>query len=447
MFPRLWRVLDARTAKPVTTIRRRFATRVAAAYAVCAGAWIIGSDLALYFLAPHLPAFAGASLLKGTLFLVFSTALLYAFVSREFKPFSNVLERERLQRAEESVREGEHRFRVMIEQSVGGAYMIQDDIFGYVNPRLASIFGYGSQELIGRSILRIVAPGDRPMVEKNIRQGIRGDRESTACTFTGLRKDGSEVEIGAHGARITWNGRPAIVGSLQDISERRQAERQIRRHVTELERALQTTMNVVAMLGELRDPYTQGHEWRTGEIAAAIAKELGLPARQVEGVRVAGRLHDVGKIAVPVEILVRPARLTPQEYELVKVHAHHGYEILRTIPFPWPIAEITWQHHERFDGSGYPRGLKGTAILPEARIIGVADTLESMAAHRPYRAALGVDIALAELQAGRGRHFDPEVADACVRLFRRKGFVLPESAPSAYGAAQVAEGTATAGPH
>ena len=198
------------------------------------------------------------------------------------------------------------------------------------------------------------------------------------------------------------------------------------RTVARLNRAVQGTIQVVSAMGELRDAYTYGHERRVGEVSTAIAAEMGLPPEQVEGVRVAGYLHDVGKIAVPAEILSKPARLTPTEFALVKQHAQQGYEILKSAEFPWPVAEAAWAHHERLDGSGYPRGLKGEDILLEARILAVADTVEAMASHRPYRPGLGIDKALAEVERGRGAQYDAVVVDACLRLFRDKGYAIPD---------------------
>ena len=149
-------------------------------------------------------------------------------------------------------------------------------------------------------------------------------------------------------------------------------------------------------------------------------------ARGTEGLRVGGYLHDVGKMVVPVEILVKPTRLTPYEYALIKEHPKAGYEVLKDVDFPWPVAQIAYQHHERMDGSGYPRGLKGEEIMLEARIAAVADVIESMASHRPYRAGLGIDVALAEIEKGRGSLFDPRVVDVALALFREKGYVLPD---------------------
>lgn len=185
------------------------------------------------------------------------------------------------------------------------------------------------------------------------------------------------------------------------------------------------TVAMTTAITEARDPYTAGHERRVAEISVAIATEMGLDAAQIEGVRVAGYLHDIGKIGVPAEILARPGKLSSLEFDLVKAHAEKGYEILKEVDFPWPVADVAYQHHERLDGSGYPRGLKGNEILLEARILAVADVVESMASHRPYRAKLGIEKALAEIERGRGTAYDPAVVDTCLVLFREKGFWIP----------------------
>jgi HD-GYP domain-containing protein (c-di-GMP phosphodiesterase class II) len=160
------------------------------------------------------------------------------------------------------------------------------------------------------------------------------------------------------------------------------------------------------------------------EIAVAIGAELGLDERQQEGLRVAGHLHDIGKITIPAEILSKPGKLSAIEFHLIQGHAQASYDVLKGVEFPWPVAEVALQHHERMDGSGYPQGLKGVAILLEARIMAVADVVEAMSSHRPYRPGLGIDKALAEIERGRGSAYDPAVADACLRLFRERRYRL-----------------------
>jgi PAS domain S-box-containing protein len=330
-------------------------------------------------------------------------------------------------RAETALQESEERFRAMIEQSISGTCIIDAERrFGYVNPRLAAILGYESAAPItGRPVFEFVAPEDHALVAENMRQRMTGTAQSARYHFQAIRRDGTRVTLGAHGTVGTQGGKRVLIATVQDVTELRRAQEEIERTVAKLRRAVHSTIEVVSTIGELRDPYTHGHEHRVGEIATAIATEMGLPSDRVEGIRVAGHLHDVGKMAVPAEILAKPGRLTSVEYELVKQHAQQSYEILKGVEFPWPVAEAAWQHHERLDGSGYPRALKGEAITLEARILAVADTVEAMASHRPYRAGLGIDAALAEIERHRGRLYDAAVVDACLRLFRAKGFRLP----------------------
>ena len=222
-----------------------------------------------------------------------------------------------------------------------------------------------------------------------------------------------------------YRGRPAIIGLLQDISEKKRAEEEIRRYVEQLKTAFMSTVEVATIMSEMRDPYTAGHERRVAEIAVAIGAELGFDAHRQEGLRVAGHLHDIGKITIPSEILSKPGKLSAIEFRLIQGHAQASYDVLKGVEFPWPVAQVALQHHERMDGSGYPQGLKGEAILLEARIMAVADVVEAMSSHRPYRPGLGIDKALAEIERGRGTAYDADVADACLRLFRERRYQLP----------------------
>lgn len=191
-----------------------------------------------------------------------------------------------------------------------------------------------------------------------------------------------------------------------------------------LEKSLEDTIQAIATTIEARDPYTAGHQRRAARLAAAIAREMGLPESQVVGVQRGAEIHDIGKIYVPSEILNRPGRLSSAEFDLVRSHPQVGYDIIKDVDFPWPVADMILQHHERPDGSGYPKGLKDGEIVLEARILAVADVVDAMTSHRPYRVALGIDAALAEIEANRGRLYDAEVADACLRVFREKRFAF-----------------------
>ncbi|OIO60107.1 MAG: hypothetical protein AUJ55_02520 [Proteobacteria bacterium CG1_02_64_396] len=195
-------------------------------------------------------------------------------------------------------------------------------------------------------------------------------------------------------------------------------------HERQIRNTLLETVQTVAAIVEMRDPYTAGHQRRVADLALAIGHDLGWDDEHCQALYLAGVVHDVGKINIPAEILSRPSRLTPIELEYVRSHAQAGYEILKPVHFPWPIAEIVHQHHERLDGSGYPQGLQGDDILPEAKILMVADVVEAISSHRPYRPSLGMEAALDEIESNRGTLFDPEVVDACLRLIRDKGFVF-----------------------
>ena len=206
------------------------------------------------------------------------------------------------------------------------------------------------------------------------------------------------------------------------VLETRRSEDYLQSTLDRLERALEGTFRALSMTLELRDPYMAGHQQRVSRLAAAIAKEMNLPWEKIEGIRFAGIIHDIGKIAAPVEIMAKPSRLSPTEFLLVKDHPRIGYEMIKDIAFPWPVAHIILQHHERLDGSGYPEGLVGDAILPEARVLAVADGVEALCSLRPYRPALGIEKGLEEIRKGRGLRYDTRAVDACIRLFRESRF-------------------------
>lgn len=207
---------------------------------------------------------------------------------------------------------------------------------------------------------------------------------------------------------------------LELLMDERTAE--LRKSEKALRASLLDSIAALASTVEIRDPYTAGHQQRVAQLAVAIAKELHLPEEQIEGIYLASVVHDVGKIQIPAELLSKPGKLSALEFALIKEHARAGYEILKAIAFPWPIAQIVLQHHERLDGSGYPQGLGRDQILPEANILAVADVVESMVSHRPYRPGLGVDAALAQIENNKGTLFDPSVVNACLKLFQEQRF-------------------------
>jgi PAS domain S-box-containing protein len=338
--------------------------------------------------------------------------------------FAREAERARVQR---ELREAEEQFRGLVEQSIAGIFIIQDGKFAYANPRCAEIIDQGApDELTGTEPSPWIAEPHREFVAQGMRRLAEGEAQQIVLDFDVARRDGIVIRVGVSAARATHKGRPAIIGMLQDISEKTRAEEQIQRYVEQLRTAFMSTVGVATALSEMRDPYTAGHERKVGEIAAALGAELGLEAQRIEGLRVAGHLHDIGKITIPAEILSKPGKLTQVEFQLIQTHPRSGYDVLKEVKFPWPVAEVALQHHERVDGSGYPQGLRGEAILLEARILAVADVVEAMSSHRPYRPGRGIEKALAEIERGRGSAYDANVADACLRLFRDKGYQMPQ---------------------
>lgn len=336
-----------------------------------------------------------------------------------------VHDRTEFKRTEAARHEAEEKLKVVIEQSISGIYIIEGGRFTYVNPRLAEIFGYMPADLHGLPALELVDGVDRDLVANNIRRRLEGAETSIKYEFRGRRRDGSVVHVGVHGSVATLSGRRVIVGTLQDITAQVENETRRQADLARLEAAMQATVQTITRIVELRDPYTAGHERRVAELSLLFARELGLDKDRLRGLGIAGGLHDIGKVGVPVEVLVKPTRLSPAEFQIVKEHAAHGYGILRVMDFPWPVADAARQHHERVDGSGYPQGLRGGEIILEARILAVADVIEAMASHRPYRAALGLEPALDEIERGAGRLYDPDVASIALRMCRADGFRLP----------------------
>lgn len=248
------------------------------------------------------------------------------------------------------------------------------------------------------------------------------------------------LEIGAYGYIIkpfksneliidVANALRRRVLEIQNRDQRKTLEKQVAARTKELQdtlervhRTMGSIIRVISSTVEVRDPYTGGHQQRVTILARAIAEEMGLPNEEIEGIGVAGTIHDLGKIAIPAEILSKPGRISEVEFSIIKTHPQVAADILKDIEFPWPIAEIIYQHHERMDGSGYPQGLSDGSILLEARVISVADVVEAMVSHRPYRTSLGVELALEEISKNKGELYDLDVADTCLKIFLERSF-------------------------
>jgi PAS domain S-box-containing protein len=294
-----------------------------------------------------------------------------------------------------------------------------------VNQTELDMLGYSSEEVIGQPAWKFIVE------EETAHQNILAKLAGTLSPFKGFereyrRKDGTISPLFIQD-RIIKDERGNITGircTLQDITELKRTEKQLRDTLATLRKSFGTIIQVMVSAVETRDPYTAGHQTRSADLARAIAMEMGLPQEKIEGVRMAGSIHDIGKLSIPAEILTKPVKLTEIEFSLIKEHSRIGYEILKDIESPWPLAEIVYQHHERMDGSGYPRNLKGDEFIIEARIMAVADVVESISSYRPYRPALGINSALEEIEKNKGTLYDTDAVDACLRLFREKNFKI-----------------------
>jgi len=331
---------------------------------------------------------------------------------------------------EQALRMAEAKYSTIVENALEGIYQsTPEGRFLTVNPAMARIYGYDSPEELIAGVSDIGAqlytdPADRREVMcRMARDGFLSDFE-----VQHRRKDGSAVWVSLN-ARAVKDETGAIVyleGVVANITDRKRLELERQKSVEMLRKGLAATVQAISMAVEVRDPYTSGHQKRVADLVRAIATEMALPLPQVEGLRMASVIHDIGKLSIPSEILSKPSKLTPVEYQLLQQHAQAGFDILKDIDFPWPVARVILQHHERLDGSGYPNGIKGDEILLEARILSVADVVEAMATHRPYRPSLGIGPALEEISVNRGVLYDPGVVDICLGLFREKGYRLPD---------------------
>jgi PAS domain S-box-containing protein len=328
--------------------------------------------------------------------------------------------------AEEALRESEEQYRLVVENARESIIVTRDvDIkVVFANHSAIDTMGYSKEVLSSKYFTDLIHPDDLNMVVDHHIKRLKGEKVPPVYSFRVIRQDGTVIWCEINAALIQWKGKSATLLFLNNITERKQAEGELQQTLESLRKAIGATIQVMVSAVEMRDPYTAGHQLRAANLACAIAREMGLPQDKIEGLRMAGSIHDIGKLSIPAEILSKPTRLTNLEFSLIKEHSRIGYEMLKDVESPWPLAQIVYQHHERMDGSGYPRNLKGDEILMEARIMAVADVVESMASHRPYRAALGVEAALEEIEKNKGIFYDDVVADACLRLFREKGYKL-----------------------
>lgn len=326
-------------------------------------------------------------------------------------------------------RQTEDKLRI-VSAAAQDAIIMMDDAGKIVfwNESAQRIFGYSAQEAQGTKLHELIVPERRRAdFEKEFAAfGSTGQGPVIGKTLerAGLRKDGTEIVTEVSISAVSMDEKWHAICVIRDITERKEAEKKRWHDAGKLRRNLEKTIQAVAAAVEIRDPYSIGHQRRVADLSRAIGTELGLPDEQIHGLHLAGTVHDLGKIRIPVQILSKPGKLTDLEFSFIRTHPEASYDILKDVEFLWPIAQIVLQHHERLDGSGYPQGLKTGQILLEARILGVADVVEAMTSHRAYRPGLALDAALSEITEHQGSWYEPAVVDACVRLFRDKGFAF-----------------------
>jgi len=324
------------------------------------------------------------------------------------------------------------RWLATVLKSIGDAVIASDKErrVTFMNSVAENLTGWKHEDALGKRITEVLNIKDqdlqdleRHLVEKVITEGLIINLMEDRLL---IAKDGTEIPISDSVAPIKDenNEIPGIVLIFRDITDRKRAEERLKDTLGRLRKALYATIRVLVSAVEKRDPYTAGHQFRSADLARAIAQAMGLPQNSIDGVRMAGSIHDIGKLSVPAEILSKPTKLSDIELSLIREHAQTGYDMLKDVESLWPLAEIVYQHHERMDGSGYPRGLKDGEILMEARILAVADVVEAMASHRPYRPAWGLNAALEEIANNSGSLYDPEAVAACMKLFKEKGYHL-----------------------
>ena len=335
-------------------------------------------------------------------------------------------------RAEETLKKSERQYRLLADNIHDVIFVMDMNLnYSYLSPSVKLLRGYEPEEAMKQTPAQTVTPSSLNLALGILSEVMELEKSEHRDIYVSRtfqvemsRKDGTSVwtEVKASLIRDENQRAIGIMGVTRDITDRKQSEDELQKTLGRLRKSIDTTIGVLVSAVESRDPYTAGHQLRVADLARAIATEMGLPQDKIDGIRMAGSIHDIGKLSIPVEILSKPTKLTDIEFTLIKGHSKIGYEMLKDVESPWPLAQIVYQHHERMNGTGYPRNLKGDEILMEARIMTVADVVEAIASHRPYRAALGVEIALEEIEKNKGVFYDATVADACLRLFREKGY-------------------------
>ena len=328
-------------------------------------------------------------------------------------------------RAEEALRHSKERFRSLVETTSDWIWEVdRQAAYTYASPRIEGLLGYKPEEVIGKTPFDLMPPDEAQRVAELFRSIVESREPWTALENTSLHKDGRSVVLETSGVPVL-DARGGLVGYRgidRDITQRKRVQQELQEGLQRLRRVLEDTIGALASMVEMKDPYTAGHQRRVSRLVCAMAEQMGFGHDRIDGLRMAALVHDVGKIKVPSEILSRPGQLSNIEFDLIKCHPQAGSNLMKTIDFQSPVWQTVLQHHENMDGSGYPLGTPGGEVITEARVLRVADVVEAMCSHRPYRAALGIEKALEEISVNRGLLYDPQAADACLTLFVERGF-------------------------
>ncbi len=328
-------------------------------------------------------------------------------------------------KSDEALQEQKAYFERLFESSPEAVVVtLNDGKVLQVNNAFTDMFGYTLEEAIGKGIDELIAADDllneATECTKQVANGKDIQLETKRRT-----KSGKLLDVSILGTPIIIEGQQvAVYGIYRDITDRKRAEDELKASSERLQKLIEDTVNVLANVVELRDPYTAGHQHNVAQLGIAIAEEMKFPSDMIEDIRIGGIVHDIGKIKVSIRILNKSEMLTDKEWEQIKLHPKVGYNLLKDLDFPWQVAKMVLQHHERFDGSGYPNGLKNDDILMEARILAVADVVEAMVNDRPYRQSLGLEIAIEEIEDNKGILYDPNVVENAVRILKNGTFVF-----------------------
>jgi len=326
--------------------------------------------------------------------------------------------------AQEALKEKEKLYQTIVERVHDGIYILRGTSFIFVNDRVSEITEYSKDELYKMNAYNLLHPDDRIRVYEIGMRRLRGEKIPNLYSARIITKSKKIKYLEFSVSLITVGGERAALGAVRDITERKMQERKLKESYEKIYKILNQTVNSLASTVDFKDNYTGKHQKRVTMLAMKIAEKLELEEDKKNALQFASSMHDIGKLGIPTDILIKPSKLTDKEFEFIKLHPKIGYEIVKQIEFPWPVAKIIYQHHERLDGSGYPRGLRDDQILKEAKILAVADVVEAMCSPRPYRPALGIDRALEEIEKNKGKLYDPEAVDACISLFKNGEFSL-----------------------